>query len=375
MRKSKRTVWGLRLLCLVLLAGLCCGAMPIRAEAAGAKTPVQCVSTADGQYVTDEAIGIPINLDGTYCVFTPSRFYEGDAIVYLINLGNGYCGLEAYGALANMALFTADRSVAGDIFFSLGRAEAGKSYTLLGITENDAVLRDITISKIGRERNGVYPVTVNENISDIIDLAAVVDRNGNLVAIADAGGVYALIGEPSSGGNMVLYIGIGVAAAAILLFLLKKRNSPSNQSTTDTISGQSVQKNISGVPDRPADSNASQLPRPPRPPRVEGVQLSLDVVSGPMAGHSYPIPEIPLLVGRANEANIRYPADTKGVSRNHCRIFWKNSVLYIMDLGSTSGTFLRGRGKLQPSTPVPLKAQDTIYLGSKQVALQLKARS
>ena len=372
MRKSKRAVWVLRLLCLVLLAGLCREALPIRAEAAGAKSPVLCVSTVDGQHVADSVIGIPINLNDTYYVFTPSQFYKGDGIGYFIDLGNGYCSLEPYGSLANMAMFTADRSVAGDIFFSLGRAEAGKSYTLLGIAENSTVQRNITISKIGRERNGVYPVTVNENTSDIIDLAAVVNGNGNLIAIADASGVYALVGKKTSSGNTVLYIGIGVAVVLVLLFLLKKRNSTPGQNTTNSTSGQSVQGNASGVPDHLADSNAA---RPPRPPKQEGVRLTLDLVSGPMAGQSYPISEIPLLVGRANEANIRYPADTKGVSRNHCRVFWKNGVLYIMDLGSTSGTFLRGKGKLQPSAPVPLKAQDTIYLGSKQVALQLKARS
>lgn len=103
------------------------------------------------------------------------------------------------------------------------------------------------------------------------------------------------------------------------------------------------------------------------------VRLSLNVISGPMAGQCYPISDSATLVGRALEANIRYPADTKGVSRKHCQVFWKNGALHIMDLGSTSGTFLRGKGQLQANVPVALTAGDIIYLGSKQVALQLKA--
>ena len=373
MRKSKRAVWVLRLLCLVLLAGLCREALPIRAEAAGAKSPVGCGSTTNGRQLTGAAIGIPINRDGTYCVFTASQFYEGQGSTYFIDLDNdlrNLCPLTYYGAFANMAVFTADESNAGDIFYSVGKPSAGKSCTLVGYSGNGLVRRTVTISEVGKKANDVYPVTVKENISDVMELAAVVDENGNLVAIATASGVYAL--KAPSSGNTVLYIGIGVAVVLVLLFLLKKRNSTPSQNTTNSTSGQSVQGNASGVPDHLADSNAA---RPPRPPKQEGVRLTLDLVSGPMAGQSYPISEIPLLVGRANEANIRYPADTKGVSRNHCRVFWKNGVLYIMDLGSTSGTFLRGKGKLQPSAPVPLKAQDTIYLGSKQVALQLKARS
>ena len=45
-----------------------------------------------------------------------------------------------------------------------------------------------------------------------------------------------------------------------------------------------------------------------------------------------------------------------------------------MDLGSTSGTYLRGKGQLAPRTPVPLTEGSVIYLGSKAVAVQLCAR-
>jgi len=66
-----------------------------------------------------------------------------------------------------------------------------------------------------------------------------------------------------------------------------------------------------------------------------------------------------MIIGRSRSCNISYPAGTKGVSRQHCRLFWKNGTLYLMDLGSTYGTFLRGRGQIAPNVPVPVKAGDT----------------
>ena len=94
-----------------------------------------------------------------------------------------------------------------------------------------------------------------------------------------------------------------------------------------------------------------------------------------MTGQQYAIPDSgKMLIGRSVEANIRYPADTKGVSRNHCQVYWNNGSLQVMDLGSTSGTFLRGKGQLVPNTPVALTDGSTIYLGSKSVAINVRTR-
>ena len=372
MRKSKRAVWVLRLLCLVLLAGLCREALPLRAEAAGNKQPVACGIWYNGQFSFLGA-GIPIGENGDYSILTPASLYQGSGYDYAFVIDNYVYIMTPNGSQGDYYEFTASLEGADSFFYqTTKRPVVGKGYTLLGYSANgEFIRRNVVIRKASNKSDtSGYQIYLDQEIAGMAALAAIVDESNDLIAIAGSKGVYAL--KAPSSGNTVLYIGIGVAVVLVLLFLLKKRNSTPGQNTTNSTSGQSVQGNASGVPDHLTDSNAA---RPPRLPKQEGVRLTLDLVSGPMAGQSYPISEIPLLVGRANEANIRYPADTKGVSRNHCRVFWKNGVLYIMDLGSTSGTFLRGKGKLQPSAPVPLKAQDTIYLGSKQVALQLKARS
>lgn len=102
--------------------------------------------------------------------------------------------------------------------------------------------------------------------------------------------------------------------------------------------------------------------------------LYLVGLEGPLMGQEYPISNGVTFVGRAVEANVRYPADTKGVSRKHLQIFWNNGILMIMDQGSTSGTYLRSRGKLEPNVPVALAEGDKIYLGSKKIQMIVKAK-
>lgn len=91
-----------------------------------------------------------------------------------------------------------------------------------------------------------------------------------------------------------------------------------------------------------------------------------------MDGKRFPITQNILLIGRDPACNICYPADTKGVSRRHCQVFWKSGVLMIMDLGSTAGTFIRGKGQIAANVPTAVKAGDTFYLGEKKNAFVIR---
>ena len=51
------------------------------------------------------------------------------------------------------------------------------------------------------------------------------------------------------------------------------------------------------------------------------------------------------------------------VSGNHCRFFWREDKLFVMDLGSTNGTAVEGFGKIPANVPVELREGDTITLG------------
>ena len=83
-----------------------------------------------------------------------------------------------------------------------------------------------------------------------------------------------------------------------------------------------------------------------------------------------------MLVGRAPDCAIRYPADTPRVSAHHCQLIVNGSQLLIQDVGSTYGTFINSVSddhKLQPNLYYALKKGDRICLGSPEFFLIVDA--
>ena len=409
-QKNKR--WVCRVLCLALLIGLSLGVLPLQATAAGAKAPVLCVSYSSGN-MTDSTAGIPIQMGDNYCVLTRSDFFQSPDLDYIMLLNDDLHNLTYDGTLGDYAVFVADLpNTDSSLFEYYDTPVVGSSYTLLAYNNKaELIQRSVTITNVdSANSSGFYPVTFEGNVDGVTSLAVIVSEDDCIIAICGPTGNFAMAGPedsapsggssggetPSGGGSsggsssgtagrdsgksetvspttITICVG-GVVLVALVLFLLLRKKATAPQPHYDVIP----------VNPGPNEQNNSSIPNgsiagptePVSPPPMPGsVRLSLNVMSGPMAGQCYPISDSAILVGRALEANIRYPADTKGVSRKHCQVFWKNGALHIMDLGSTSGTFLRGKGQLQANVPVALTAGDIIYLGSKQVALQLKSRT
>ena len=97
-------------------------------------------------------------------------------------------------------------------------------------------------------------------------------------------------------------------------------------------------------------------------------------VAGALQGREFPISDRGILIGRGENMDVRYPPNTKGVSRQHCKVFWKDGVLMLMDMGSTSGTLLRGKGQLPADVPVVVVEGDIFYLGSKENAMTIRLK-
>ncbi|MGI6193317.1 MAG: FHA domain-containing protein, partial [Christensenellales bacterium] len=72
-----------------------------------------------------------------------------------------------------------------------------------------------------------------------------------------------------------------------------------------------------------------------------------------------------ILFGRdAETCNIIYPDGTPGISTLHCKLLVSDGALYIMDLDSSFGTFLRDGTQLVPYQPYALQSGDSFYLAS-----------
>lgn len=165
--------------------------------------------------------------------------------------------------------------------------------------------------------------------------------------------------------GIVGWIVIIVFGLILLLYVLKvleKRKKDTQKMVQEIQPTMPVEEDIV----RPAPDVPPEEPKP--------AALYLCCEGGVMDGRRYPVPAAGILIGRDPECNICYPSGTQGISRKHCRLFWNKGVLMIMDLGSTSGTFIRGKGQIGTNVPVAVIAGDTFYLGEKKNAFSIKMR-
>ena len=104
--------------------------------------------------------------------------------------------------------------------------------------------------------------------------------------------------------------------------------------------------------------------------RIQGPAVMVYAVSGPLQGQAWRLDTV-LTVGRDYGNAIVFPADTKGISRNHCRIERRGVQIVVTDLGSTYGTFVSGR-RLAPNVPVAVGLNAEIWLGSERTKLKIR---
>ena len=106
------------------------------------------------------------------------------------------------------------------------------------------------------------------------------------------------------------------------------------------------------------------LPVLPRIPEDTKEMASITIKSGSQAGLSLDITEGEMLIGRAEDCEIRV-AD-KAVSGRHCAILNEEGRYWIRDLESTNGTRLNG-GLVKESR---LKPGDMIMIGSVEMIVE-----
>ena len=103
----------------------------------------------------------------------------------------------------------------------------------------------------------------------------------------------------------------------------------------------------------PARAAAPARPVPSRPtPEVDDrrrAARTLVVTEGSLQGTTLSLGQAPVLIGRAPECTL--VLDDDYASNRHARLFYRDGVWMVEDLGSTNGTFL-GRNRLEQPTPV-----------------------
>ena len=96
--------------------------------------------------------------------------------------------------------------------------------------------------------------------------------------------------------------------------------------------------------------------------KTEDNGFYLWALEGALKGNKYPLGDQEISFGRDPSCTVVFPADCESISRVHCRLFWKNGVLMLVDQESAFGTFL-GSYKLTPMIPLAVKAGELFYVG------------
>lgn len=96
----------------------------------------------------------------------------------------------------------------------------------------------------------------------------------------------------------------------------------------------------------------------------------LIVASGKSAGRSISIKRNKLLIGRAEECDVRPLSDE--VSRRHCAVIVGPADVWVEDLKSRNGTFVNGT-RIEPATRTKLADGDLIRVGSLELKVSCRA--
>ena len=97
----------------------------------------------------------------------------------------------------------------------------------------------------------------------------------------------------------------------------------------------------------------------------KNASFKLQAVSGVFRGATFPIDDREVVIGRGNDGcHIRYPADTKGISRTHCSLRVENAYVILRDLGSSQGTYFGDGTKLKPKMDYRIRNGEYFYLAS-----------
>ncbi len=106
------------------------------------------------------------------------------------------------------------------------------------------------------------------------------------------------------------------------------------------------------APSKPAIPSATRMPR-------------LVVIKGPLEGEVFPLTKEEFTIGRTDDRDLVIL--DRAVSRKHCKIVLEEDGYYIVDEGSTNGTFVGGMRIAREK----LKSGDIIQIGESRIRFEI----
>lgn len=92
---------------------------------------------------------------------------------------------------------------------------------------------------------------------------------------------------------------------------------------------------------------------------------TVKAVAEPEAGKIYHAnAERKIVFGRSQNAQVRFAENAVPISTKHCVLYRDDSGLYLMDTGSTNGTFLSETLRLKPNVPYRMEKGSAFFLAS-----------
>lgn len=185
--------------------------------------------------------------------------------------------------------------------------------------------------------------------------------------------------------------GIGGIIGIAIKFSKKKKNSevsgtpalhgiPDSPIADDSIPNipEAPAPSVPRQPISPAPQPISPAPQPMPQPNYQTSGTTIIGTAGNMVNQVYTVTSSGLTFGRDASCFVRFPADTKGVSRIHCQVHLDGGGnLVLTDCNATYGTHIKRYGttkpvRLEPNSSVRLQKGDKFYLGSNNISFQVQ---
>lgn len=151
---------------------------------------------------------------------------------------------------------------------------------------------------------------------------------------------------------ILLAVAVGIVFLIVLIFLIymirrdKKREAQIAREREQYMARRHMEAYQSAMPVRGA-------------PKIIGTQ-------GIFANNSFTVTGC-MVMGRSRaKCHLLFPENTPGVSKVHCELRIMNGGLYLMDRGSSYGTFLANGARLSPNQPYLLHDGEVFFLAAPQ---------